>query len=129
MLREIFEEAIFIYAIINIILFIVYKFTMKNKILHRILSVINTIGLCLLLGYGFYKIQPLFVIFVPIVFLIELPISWGLNKELTDEEASSLVISKGFTPLNEENKVKLKLGFIHFITFPFFYLLDSWSKA
>ena len=129
MLREIFEEAIFIYAIINIILFIVYKFTMKNKILHRILSVINTIGLCLLLGYGFYKIQPLFVIFVPIVFLIELPISWGLNKELTDEEASSLVILKGFTPLNEENKVKLKLGFIHFITFPFFYLLDSWSKA
>ena len=127
--REIFEEAIFIYAIINIILFTVYKFTMKNKIMHCILSVINTIGLCLLLGYGFYKIQPLFVIFVPIVFLIELPISWGLNKELTDEEASSLVITKGFAPLSEENKVKIKLGFIHFVTFPFFYLLDSWSKA
>lgn len=126
--REIFEKAIFIYAIINIILFTVYKFTMKNKIMHRILSIINTIGLCLLLGYGFYKIQPLFVIFVPIVFLIELPISWGLNKELTDEEASSLEITKGFAPLNEK-KLKMKVEFIHFVTFPFFYLLDSWSKA
>lgn len=127
--EEKFELLILFYILLNILFFIIYKFTMKNKILHRILSVINTIGLCLLLGYGFYKIQPLFVIFVPIVFLIELPISWGLNKELTDEEASSLVITKGFTPLNEENKVKIKLGFIHFITFPFFYLLDSWSKA
>ena len=129
MSKELFEESIFIYVILNIILFIIYKFTKQNKILHRILSIINTIGLCLLLGYGFYKIQPLFVIFVQIVFLIELPISWGLNKELTDEEVLSLVITKGITPLSEENKVKIKLGFIHFVTFPFFYLLDSWSKA
>ena len=74
MLEEKFELLILFYILLNILFFIVYKFTMKNKILHRILSVINTIGLCLLLGYGFYKIQPLFVIFVPIVFLIELPI-------------------------------------------------------
>ncbi len=101
---------------------------MKNKILHRILSTINTIGLCLLLGYGFYRIQPLFVIFVPIVFLLELPISWGLNKELSDEDSASLVILKGSTTLDEKNKVKIKLVFIHLATFPFFYLLDSWSK-
>lgn len=129
MLEEKFKLFIFLYIVVNIIFFIVYKFTMKNKILHRILSTINTIGLCLLLGYGFYRIQPLFVIFVPIVFLLELPISWGLNKELSDEDAASLVILKGNIPLDEKNRVKIKLGFIHFATFPFFYLLDSWSKT
>lgn len=129
MVEEKFELLIFLYIVVNILFFIVYKFTMKNKILHRILSVINTVGLCLLLGYGFYRIQPLFVIFVPIIFLIELPISWGINKELSDEDAASVVILKSIVPLNEENRLKLKLGFIHFATFPFFYLLDSWSKA
>lgn len=129
MLEEKFKLFIFLYIVVNIIFFIVYKFTMKNKILHRILSTINTIGLCLLLGYGFYRIQPLFIIFVPIVFLIELPISWGLNKELSDEDSASLVILKGNIPLDEKNRVKIKLGFIHFATFPFFYLLDSWSKT
>ncbi len=129
MTEETFGLLIFLYIVVNMFFFIVYKFTRENKILHRILSIINTIGLSLLLGYGFYKIQPMFVILVPVVFFIELPISWGLNKELSDEEVASLVITKGFTLLPKESKAKLSLVFIHFITFPFFYLLDSWSKA
>jgi len=55
------------------------------------------------------------------------PIAWGLNRELSDEELDSVVILKSPFPIKQENRIKLKIVFIHFATFPFYYLLDSWS--
>ncbi|MCQ2976312.1 MAG: hypothetical protein MJ211_16040 [Bacteroidales bacterium] len=120
---------IFIYVLINIILFIIYKFTYKLKTLHRFLSGIDNILFCLLLVYGFYRIEPIFVVLVPCVLLIVYPISWGLNKELSGEDVASVVELKSPFPLKKENRVKAKVGFAHVATFPFFYLLDSWKKV
>ena len=111
------------------ILFILYKFTSKIRILHKILSIIDNLIFILIVGYGFYRANPLFVILVPCVLLIAYPLSWGLNKELSDDDVASVVILRSPFPWREESRKKIKVGFAHFGTFPFYYLLDSWKKA
>lgn len=128
MSEEIFNYFL-IYVLINIVLLIVYKFTNRLKVLHRILSLLDNIVFCLILGYDFYRIEHIFVIFVPCVLLIVYPISWGLNKELSDEDVASVVELRSLIPLKKESRVKMKVAFAHFATFPFFYLLDSWKKS
>lgn len=127
--EEKFVDYIFLYVIMNFVLFIIYKFTSQIKVLHRILSTIDNIVFSLCVGYGFYRIDHILVVLVPCVLLIVYPISWGLNKELSDEDIASVVNLKSPFPLKKENKIKVKVGFARFATFPFFYLLDSWSKA
>ncbi|MBP5438174.1 MAG: hypothetical protein J6Y30_09360 [Treponema sp.] len=120
---------IFPYVILNLLLFILYKFTKKLKKLHRIISIVDNLLFVLILGYGFYITNPLLVILLPCVLLVAYPISWGLNRELTDEELASLVTLKCPFPFKEKNIIKQKVAFAHFAFFPFYYLLDSWSKA
>ncbi|MBQ2464155.1 MAG: hypothetical protein II507_04115 [Treponema sp.] len=120
---------IFPYVILNLLLFILYKFTKKLKKLHRIISIVDNLLFVLILGYGFYITNPLLVILLPCVLLVAYPISWGLNRELTDEELASLVTLKCPFPFKEKNIIKQKVAFAHFVFFPFYYLLDSWSKA
>lgn len=99
------------------------------RILHKIVSIIDNIIFILIVGYGFYRTNPLFIILVPCVLLIVYPVSWGLNKELSDDDVASVVILRSPFPCREESRKKIKLGFAHFGTFPFYYLLDSWKKA
>ena len=120
---------IFPYVILNLLLFILYKFTKKLKTMHRIISIVDNLLFVLILGYGFYITNPLLVILLPCVLLVAYPISWGLNRELTDEELASLVTLKCPFPFKEKNIIKQKVAFAHFAFFPFYYLLDSWSKA
>lgn len=124
-----FVSIIFFYVLLNLLLFILYKFTNRMKRLHKVLSVIDNLIFILLLGYGFYRANPLFVIFVPCVLLIVYPVSWGLNRELSDEDLASVVNLKSPFPFKKENRIKVKVGFAHFATFPFYYLLDSWKKS
>ncbi len=128
MSEDTFVSIIMLYVLLNLILFILYKFTNKMKILHRILSIIDNLLFILILGYGFYRGNPLFVIFVPCVLLIAYPVSWGLNKELSDDDVASVVNLRSPFPLEEKSRKNVKLGFVHFGTFPFYYLLDSWKK-
>ena len=127
MSEEKFTSMIFLYVFVNLVLFILYRFTQRFKIVHRFLSLIDNLIFCLLLGYGFYRANRLYILLLPIVLLIVYPISWGLNRELSDEELDSVVILKSPFPIKQENRIKLKIVFIHFATFPFYYLLDSWS--
>ena len=127
MSEEKFTSMIFLYVFVNLVLFILYRFTQRFKIVHRFLSLIDNLIFCLLLGYGFYRANRLFVLLVPSVLLIVYPISWGLNRELSDEELDSVVILKSPFPIKQENRIKLKVTFAKFATFPFYYLLDSWS--
>lgn len=127
MSEEKFTSMIFLYVFVNLVLFILYRFTQRFKIVHRFLSLIDNLIFCLLLGYGFYRANRLYILLVPSVLLIVYPISWGLNRELSDEELDSIVILKSPFPIKQENRIKLKIVFIHFATFPFYYLLDSWS--
>lgn len=127
MSEEKFTSMIFLYVFVNLVLFILYRFTQRFKIVHRFLSLIDNLIFCLLLGYGFYRANRLYILLIPSVLLIVYPISWGLNRELSDEELDSVVILKSPFPIKQENRIKLKIVFIHFATFPFYYLLDSWS--
>ena len=127
MSEEKFTSMIFLYVFVNLVLFILYRFTQRFKIVHRFLSLIDNLIFCLLLGYGFYRANRLYILLVPSVLLIVYPISWGLNRELSDEELDSVVILKSPFPIKQENRIKLKIVFIHFATFPFYYLFDSWS--
>ena len=127
MSEEKFTSMIFLYVFVNLVLFILYRFTQRFKIVHRFLSLIDNLIFCLLLGYGFYRANRLYILLVPSVLLIVYPIAWGLNRELSDEELDSVVILKSPFPIKQENRIKLKIVFIHFATFPFYYLLDSWS--
>ena len=127
MSEEKFTSMIFLYVFVNLVLFILYRFTQRFKIVHRFLSLIDNLIFCLLLGYGFYRATRLYILLVPSVLLIVYPISWGLNRELSDEELDSVVILKSPFPIKQENRIKLKVTFAKFATFPFYYLLDSWS--
>lgn len=127
MSEEKFTSMIFLYVFVNLVLFILYRFTQRFKIVHRFLSLIDNLIFCLLLGYGFYRANRLFILLVPSVLLIVYPISWGLNRELSDEDLDSVVILKPLFPIKQENRIKLKVTFANFATFPFYYLLDSWS--
>jgi hypothetical protein len=127
MSEEKFTSMIFLYVFVNLVLFILYRFTQRFKIVHRFLSLIDNLIFCLLLGYGFYRANRLYILLVPSVLLIVYPISWGLNRELSDEELDSVVILKSPFPIKQENRIKLKVTFAKFATFPFYYLLDSWS--
>ena len=129
MSEDTFFSIIILYVLLNLILFILYKITNKLIILHKIVSIIDNIIFLFIVGYGFYRVNPLLVILVPCVLLIVYPVSWGLNKELSDDDVASVVILRSPFPLREESRKKLKLGFAHFGTFPFYYLLDSWKKA
>ena len=129
MSEDTFFTIIILYVLLNLMLFILYKFTNKMRILHKIVSIIDNIIFILIVGYGFYRTNPLFIILVPCVLLIVYPVSWGLNKELSDDDVASVVILRSPFPWREESRKKIKLGFAHFGTFPFYYLLDSWTKA
>lgn len=125
---EKFMGLVFIYIVLNIILFAIYKLTEKHKIVHRIISTIDNLLFCGLAGYGLYQANPYFVILLPCIILIVYPISWGLNRELSDEDVASMVYLRSLVPIKSEDSMKIKLAFAHFITFPFYYLLDSWQK-
>lgn len=118
---------ILLYVFINLILFILYKLTKTKKILHKILSIIDNLCLIVIAGYGFYRINPMMVVLVPCILLIVYPLSWGLNKELSDEDLSFAKFNPPF-PLKKETRIKAKAEFVHFATFPFYYLLASWEK-
>ena len=120
---------LFSYVFLNVVLFIIYQFTDKYKTIHRILSTLDNILFVLILGYFFYQVNHLFVIIIPCILLLIYPISWGLNRELSDEDAASVVKMNSPFPTNHENRIKTGAAFAHFLTFPFYYLLDSWQKA
>lgn len=129
MSEDTFFSIIILYVLLNLILFILYKITNKLRILHKIVSIIDNIIFIFIVGYGFYRVNPLLVILVPCILLIVYPLSWGLNKELSDDDVASVVILRSPFPWKDESRKKVKLGFAHFVTFPFYYLLDSWKKA
>ena len=129
MTEDTFFSIIILYVLLNLILFILYKITNKLRILHKIVSIIDNIIFIFIVGYGFYRVNPLLVILVPSILLIAYPLSWGLNKELSDDDVASVVILRSPFPWKDESRKKVKLGFAHFVTFPFYYLLDSWKKA
>jgi len=98
MTEDTFFSIIILYVLLNLILFILYKFTNKLRILHRIVSIIDNIIFILIVGYGFYRANPLFVILIPCILLIVYPLSWGLNKELSDDDVASVVILRSPFP-------------------------------
>lgn len=128
MTQEQFFQTIGIYIVANILLFVVERKTSARKDIHRILSVADNLAFALILGYGLYRVNHLFVILVAVVLLIAYPLAWGVNEELSDEEAASLVWLRSSVPLSDEMSGRIKLAFIHLATFPFYYLLKSWRK-
>lgn len=98
MSEDTFFTIIILYVLLNLMLFILYKFTNKMRILHKIVSIIDNIIFILIVGYGFYRTNPLFIILVPCVLLIVYPVSWGLNKELSDDDVASVVILRSPFP-------------------------------
>ena len=128
MSEERYNFLILLYVLLNLILFVLYKLTNRIKILHKVVSIIDNMIFIFIIGYEFYRINSLFIIFVPCVLLIVYPVSWGLNRELSDEDAASVAILRSPFPLRKENRMKIKVGFVHFVTFPFYYLLDSWQE-
>ena len=129
MTEQKFFAIIMVYVLLNVLLFAVYKLTRKLKPLHRTLAILDNLLFALLVGYGFYRMNPLLVILLPCVLLIVYPISWGLNRELSDEDLALLVHFHSVFPMKEADRMKAKVGFAHLATFPFYYLLDSWSKV
>ena len=87
MTTETFSHLIFAYVVLNIVLFVLFMFTKRIKIMHRIFSLIDNLLLAALFAYGFWRINHLLVILVPCIFLVVYPIAWGLNEELSDEDA------------------------------------------
>ena len=128
MIEVTFIKTVFGYVAINILLFIIEKFTYKFKVMHKIMSAFDNIVFVLILGYGLYRENHLFVIFVPCILLILYPIVWGVNKELSKEERGSIVIVKSPIPLTKKQHDKIAIVFLNVGTFPFFYLLKSWGK-
>lgn len=125
---ELFFAAIGMYILMNIVLFILEKYTNKIKIMHRIFSAIDNVIFIFIVGYGFYHLNHLFVFFVPIILLFVYPLSWGINEELSPDEAVALVRLTTVIPLKRKTRTNIKLLFIRFATFPFYYLLKSWKK-
>ena len=129
MTTETFSHLIFAYVVLNIVLFVLFMFTKRIKIMHRIFSLIDNLLLAALFAYGFWRINHLLVILVPCIFLVVYPIAWGLNEELNDEDADSLVYLDLPIHLNKKSEGKLKFVFIQLAYFPFYYLLKSWSHS
>ena len=110
--------------------YFVEKLTGKFNTLHRTVSLIDTvffIGLACLITYNR---KPLFIAVVLPLLALEYPIVWGIRTELTKDEQSHLVCSRGFLSffLPYKLKTKIRLAFLEIITFPFFYVMKSWSK-
>ena len=123
-------KLVFSFIFANIILYFVEKLTGKFNTLHRTLSLIDTvffIGLACLITYNR---KPLFIAVVLPVLALEYPIVWGIRTELTKDEQSRLVCSRGFLSflLPYKLKTKIRLAFLEIITFPFFYVMKSWSN-
>lgn len=119
MIRE-FIVNFWIYIFLNIPLYLLYNYGSNNSILHKILSCVNICFFCLIMMMGFYKINPLFIIFVPMILLIACPISYGIIEELSNEGISGIVTG-GLPP-------SLKSSFVKIITLPFYYIIKAWKK-
>jgi hypothetical protein len=88
--------------------------------MHRVISTIDNVLFTAIVSFSFYQIEPLFIIFSPIILLIACPISYGINEELSKEEKAVLVT--GGLPSS------IKIIFIEIVTFPFYYLIKSWKR-
>ncbi|MDR2718014.1 MAG: hypothetical protein LBB89_08125 [Treponema sp.] len=115
---------LFFVFIVDIPVYIISKtnFGIKlSKNIHKIISLINFIVLSGILFISFYITNQLFIIFVPFIIIFYCILGYSLNVELTNEDKAGLVIpSFSFK--------KMKIVFFEIITFPAFYLVNSWKK-
>lgn len=111
---------IWLYIIGNIPLVFIFRKTTSMLVMHRIISTVDILLFTTIVSVSFYKIEPFFVIFSPIILLIACPISYGINAELSKEE--KVVLVTGGLPSS------IKIVFIEIVTFPFYYFVKSWKN-
>ena len=112
------------YIVLNIILFILFrKKDIKNKLFHKIMSMINIFIELFIIVICLYQFHVLFIIFAPFIIGFITLLGYGINKELSEEDKAGLVINNGYRlPVNINAK------YIEFIYFPGYYLIESWKK-
>ena len=124
-----FITTIVIYLIVNIILYILYKFKMiKNNVYHKILSTVDILIFSIISGFGFYHVNKLLVYIVPIFVSFYCALGYGLNFEIDDEDKRSVVRLRTAIPLPEPIYGNSKIIFLEIVTFPGWYLIKSWKK-
>ncbi len=111
---------LWLYIIGNIPLVFIFRKTTSMLVMHRVISTVDILLFTAIVSVSFYQIEPLFVIFSPIILLIACPISYGINEELSKEDKAVLVI--GGLPSS------IKIIFIEIVTFPFYYFVKSWKR-
>jgi hypothetical protein len=115
---------IILFTIINIILYILFrKSDINNKFIHKIISIINIFMELFIMVICLYKFHVLYIILAPLIIIFITAIGYGINKELSDEDKSILVVRRGF-----KLSTKFKSKFVELVYFPGYYLMESWRK-
>ena len=113
---------IVIYIIFNVIFYVLFrKKDINNKLLHKLLSLINIFAELFILIICLYQLHILFIIFAPFIIMYITLLGYGLNTELSDEDKAVLVV-------NNRLPTNLNARYIEFIYFPGYYLVESWRN-
>jgi len=117
-------RAIFIAAFIlfNIFLYILLRNNdFYNKLVHKILSILNIIAESFIFIICLYQIHLLFIIFTPSIITFNIFIGYGFTAELSEEnkmiKIGGINIPSGFNAT-----------FFKIICFPGYYLIKSWKN-
>jgi hypothetical protein len=112
------------YIVFNLIFYILFRRKdIKNKLFHKIISMINIFIELFIFVICLYQFHILFIIFAPFIIGFITLLGYVINAELSDEDKARLVFNRGFQlPVNINSK------FIEFIYFPGYYLIESWKK-
>ena len=116
---------LFFVYIFDILIYIITKTKFGerlNKNIHKIFSVLNFSVFIGIFFIGFYEINHLFIVFVPIIIGFYFILGYSFNFELSDEDIAMLVI------MRPNGTVKMKRVFLEIVTFPVFYLIKSWKN-
>ena len=115
---------IVIYIIFNVVFYVLFrKKDINNKLLHKIISLINIFAELFILIICLYQLHILFIIFAPFIIMYITLLGYGLNTELSDEDKAGFVINKKIRlPTN------LNAKYAEFIYFPGYYLIESWKN-
>ena len=111
---------ILLFYLFNIPIYLLDKYIKNAKPFKRILATIDILAFCGIFVWDFYKTEPLFIILIPVILLIMFPLSIAFHKQMTLNELAELHLSKG-PPL-------LTARLIRGWTFPFYFVVKSWSK-
>jgi len=116
---------IIVYIVINLILYILFRRKdIRNKLFHKIISIINILTELFIISICLYQFNVLFIIFAPFIIVFITLLGYGINAELSDEDKAGLVFNK-----NYRFSVNINAKYTEFIYFPGYYLIESWKKT